>query len=374
MPFYALFILIPLLTGPSLEEKLDLSIKRGAEYLITNQNKDGSWGSHISRGTYNIMASVPGSHKAFKVATSGLCLMALQSIPDGERGETHKKAIGLGLDYMIRNARVKRANGVEMYNVWAFAYGLQSLSMMMPHIKDPKMRQSAEATAKAIIEALEVYQVPDGGWGYFDFDYKAYRPAGTSMSFTTAAILVGLHEAKKAGFKIPEKMLGDAQLSLRRARKADGSYIYGDYLKYLPNMGVNQVKGSISRSAACHMGQFYFGGKVSKEDLKLALTQLLKHQRFADIGRKRPIPHEAWYGTSGYFFLFGQYYSSLAMKELAPKDQQLLIPQYAKILLKLQEPDGSWWDYLLYRYHKPYGTGYALMSLCNLREILRQSK
>ena len=35
----------------------------------------------------------------------------------------------------------------------------------------------------------------------------------------------------------------------------------------------------------------------------------------------------------------------------------------ADLMLDRQEKDGSWWDYPLYDYHQPYGTGYALMTL-----------
>jgi hypothetical protein len=31
--------------------------------------------------------------------------------------------------------------------------------------------------------------------------------------------------------------------------------------------------------------------------------------------------------------------------------------------MAVQEKDGSWWDYPLYNYHRPYGTSFALMSL-----------
>ncbi|HAU59993.1 MAG TPA: hypothetical protein DCW45_06475, partial [Opitutae bacterium] len=35
----------------------------------------------------------------------------------------------------------------------------------------------------------------------------------------------------------------------------------------------------------------------------------------------------------------------------------------AKILVPLQEKDGSWWDFPLYNYHKQYGTSMAILSL-----------
>ena len=36
--------------------------------------------------------------------------------------------------------------------------------------------------------------------------------------------------------------------------------------------------------------------------------------------------------------------------------------------MNVQEPEGSWWDYPLYDYHKPYGTAFALMSLRRCRK------
>ena len=35
----------------------------------------------------------------------------------------------------------------------------------------------------------------------------------------------------------------------------------------------------------------------------------------------------------------------------------------AGFILPLQEGDGSWWDYAMWDYHKPYGTAYAVMTL-----------
>jgi len=35
----------------------------------------------------------------------------------------------------------------------------------------------------------------------------------------------------------------------------------------------------------------------------------------------------------------------------------------ATILIRLQEKDGSWFDYPLYNYHQQYGTAFALMTL-----------
>ena len=37
--------------------------------------------------------------------------------------------------------------------------------------------------------------------------------------------------------------------------------------------------------------------------------------------------------------------------------------QLARVLLPLQEKDGSWWDFPFYDYHQQYGTAMAIMAL-----------
>jgi len=46
--------------------------------------------------------------------------------------------------------------------------------------------------------------------------------------------------------------------------------------------------------------------------------------------------------------------------------------QLAAILIKRQDGDGSWWDFPLYSYHQPYGTGYALMALAWCRDAMER--
>ena len=39
----------------------------------------------------------------------------------------------------------------------------------------------------------------------------------------------------------------------------------------------------------------------------------------------------------------------------------------ARIIIDVQDADGSWWDYPLYDYHQQYGTAYAIMTLHRCR-------
>ena len=52
------------------------AIRRGVDYLVASQRKDGSWGSPASN-LHDIYAPAPGSQRAFQVGSAGLAVSAL---------------------------------------------------------------------------------------------------------------------------------------------------------------------------------------------------------------------------------------------------------------------------------------------------------
>ncbi len=49
------------------------------------------------------------------------------------------------------------------------------------------------------------------------------------------------------------------------------------------------------------------------------------------------------------------------------KDRSKFAAGLAEGVLVCRQPDGSFWDYPLYSYHKPYGTAFALIALARAR-------
>jgi hypothetical protein len=84
---------------------------------------------------------------------------------------------------------------------------------------------------------------------------------------------------------------------------------------------------------------------------------------YIDMGRKRQYPHESWYMTAPYYYYFGHYYTARLIERLGPAAQAQYGPLLANTIVPHQEPDGSWWDYAMWDYHKPYGTAFAVMTL-----------
>ena len=112
-------------TPPS-DSELQDSIKRGVDWLLQDQNKDGSWGSATRTKGLNIYAPIPGAHHAFRAAVTSLSISALIRSED-DRPEVHE-AIRKAEVYLEQKlATVRRAELDALYNVWAHAYAIEAL-------------------------------------------------------------------------------------------------------------------------------------------------------------------------------------------------------------------------------------------------------
>jgi hypothetical protein len=150
----------------------------------------------------------------------------------------------------------------------------------------------------------------------------------------------------------------------QRQHKPDGSYLYGEYLKWQPQHPVNQPGGSLGRSQCCNLAlRLWKDEKITDEVIATWLDRLFARNGWLDMGRKRPIPHESHFAVAGYFFYYGHYYAAQCIELLPPERRAGYQDQLARVILPLQEEDGSWWDFPLYNYHQPYGTAFALMTL-----------
>jgi hypothetical protein len=347
---------------------VEASIRRGIQFLLADQNKNGSWGTAEKTKGLNIFAPVPGAHHAFQTAVTALCVTALIETRDSTPAVT--TAVDRGQAWLLENLpKLRRADSTAIYNVWGHGYGIQALAAL--HQRDSVDSQTKERIREIIVQQydlLDRYESVDGGWGYYDFRAGTKQPASSSISFVNAAVLVAMHEAKTIGVEPPAKLVRRAIDATLRQRKPDHSYLYGEYLWARPQRPVNRPGGSLGRTQSCSAALRLWGDeKVTDEVLDEWLARLFARNLWLDIGRKRPVPHEAHFQVAGYFYYFGHYYAARCIELLPPEKRGEHQDQMVPIMLRLQEKDGSWWDYPLYNYHQQYGTAYALMTLVRCR-------
>ncbi len=349
--------------APSAAE-LDTALKRGTGFLLERQNTDGSWGSARRTKNLNIYAPVPGAHHAFRAAVTSLCVSAL--IETGGEDQRVARAVERGETYLIKELpNVRRAVPRALYNVWAHAYGIRALVRM--YRRRPGERRRRDDIRRLIaqqIDFLKRYESINGGWGYYDFRCKTKRPTSISTSFVTATVLIALHEAARAGVKAPRELTDRAVRSLLLQQNPDFTYQYCESFRFYPARLICRSPGSLGRSQACNLALRLWGdGRITDAVLKTWLDRLFARNGWLSMGRKKPVPHESWCAVAGYFYYYGHFYAAGCIEELPPEERPHFQDHLGRILLDLQETDGSWWDYPMYDYHQAWGTAFAMMTL-----------
>ncbi|MBI1368420.1 MAG: hypothetical protein GC162_07165 [Planctomycetes bacterium] len=355
----------PAAIDPPPPSEIHAAIDRGVTFLLDTQNKDGSWGTPTKTKELNIYAPIPGAHQAFRAAVTSMCISALI-----DTGKAHEPAVAAALDraeaWLFKELpHVKRANTMALYNNWTHTYSIQAL-VRLRTLKpdDASRRQIIDDLVASQIDRLTRYEYVDGGWGYYDFYQETQRPGSPSDSFVTAAVMVALREAQDAGYTIPPRLIERGLGSIEHQRKPDNTYLYSGNFDNYPMRPINRPPGSLGRSQACNAALRLWGDTSITDDiLKTWLDRLFARNGWLSNGRKRPVPHEAPFQVAGYFFYFGHYYAGFCIDALPPTQRPFYQDHLARVLLTLQEKDGSWWDFPFYNYHQQYGTAFALMTL-----------
>jgi len=351
---------------PPTREALDGAIRRGVDFLLKIQNRNGSWGS--ATPDTNLYAPVPGAHDAFRAAVTALAVSALIDSSD-PRPEV-SAAIDRGDTWLLADLpKVRRADMGSLYNVWTHAYGMDALARLQArHAGDDAYLKANRAVIAQQVDRLKRYEFGAGGWGYYDFETHLQRPGGNVPSFTTATVVLALQEARRVGVEVPESMITRGVRAIKQQQKPDFTYLYGGHHWSRPMHEVNQPPGSLGRSQVCNLVLRRMGDeRITDAVLEECLDRLFARNLWLDLGRKRPIPHESYFRVAGYFYYYGHYYAAQCIDELPAEKRDPLHAQLAYRLLPLQEKDGCWWDFPLFNYHQQYGTAMAVMSLVRCR-------
>lgn len=337
------------------------AIVDGVQFIIADQNADGSWGTGLQTRGYEIYNMVPGSQDAFRVATTALCVLALREAEDaGVAVKAVSDTRAKGVEYLITHEGAKRDNGELLYNTWACIYTLQAMVVEMRTSPDPRLK----ATADRALRQMTSYENNVGGWNYYDFQAHTQKPSLGATVFGTSAGVVALREAHETGLELPQPMIDRALRRIKESRRPDGSYLYGSDYQYAPNLPANQLRGSLGRIQAANYAQWVWNMPGMNDAIaRDGFDIFVRDHEWLNMGRKRPMPHEAWYQNSGYYYYFGHYYASRLIGLLPEADRPQRYAALASFVLPYQEEDGSWWDYAMWDYHKPYGTAYAVMTL-----------
>lgn len=349
------------------------AIDRGVKFLLADQRPDGSWGSAEKTKGLNIYAPPPGAHDAFRTAVTSLVVMALieaePKLPEADRTAINQ-AIDRGADWLDKNlSELRRATPDALYNVWGHAYSIEVLVKLHARAGDnAELQKKWKDHAQAQANMLERYSYVGGGWSYYDVVAGSQTPGDAAFSFCTATGLIALKQAEAIGVTFPERLTKKAIASILRQQRPDFSYNYGEYTRLDPRYH-ERPGGSLGRSQACNLALRLYGNERITNDVLVSwLDRLYARNGWLSMGRKRPVPHESYFGVAGYFYYYGHWYAAQCIEQLPESKRPYFQDHLAHIILPLQERDGSWWDYPFYNYHQQYGTAMAVMTLARCQQ------
>lgn len=282
--------------APELTEEAEKAIDRGLKFLISSQNKDGSWSSKDG---------------GYAIAGTSLGLMAFMvegHFPGfGKNGD----ALDRAKKYLLKRSKDSPtgAMGVKMYEIGLFTIAMSELWGMT---SDPDDNKEIQTALERAVEIILRSQSPLGGWRY------APRPDAGQDTSVTAMVFVSLASAREAGVLVPTETIERLTGYLRDQAwdERTGGFGY-------------QGKGY---TIACTAGGVYaaqLAGNRDTEWVSAALNSLENNPKM--FSRK----------DNGHFY-YSHYYAMQAMVQAGEERYAKWYPKIRDSLISLQQSNGSW--------------------------------
>ena len=283
--------------APELTEEAEKAIERGLQYLITSQNKDGSWTS--------------GNEGGYAIAGTSLGLMAFMVEGHFPGFGRYGAALDRAKDYLLKRAKDSPtgAMGVKMYEIGLFTIAMSELWGMT---RNPEDNQQIQVALERVVQIILRSQSPLGGWRY------APRPDSGQDTSVTAMVFVSLASAREAGVLVPTETID----------RLTG---------YLRDQAFDEQRGGFGYQGrgytlACTAGGTYaaqLAGNRDTEWVQAALNSLENDPKM--FSRK----------DNGHYY-YAHYYAMQAMVQAGDERYAKWYPKIRDSLISLQQPNGSW--------------------------------
>ncbi len=280
-------------------EKVDRSVRRGLDLLLTRQKADGTFSTE-QQGKWAGICALGGMALLSRGVRPGL----------GTAGEALARTRDYVLGCVQSNGFVS-SDQTSHGPMYGHGFGTLFLAEVYGQDHHRDLREKLLLAVRLIIRS----QNASGGWRYNP------SPSDADLS-VTACQMMALRAARNAGLEVPKKTIDAAVGYIRRSQNPDGGFMY-------------QVTGGSSRFplTAAAVVALYSAGIYEGEEIQLAIEYIRKHaSENMKPGRDK-------------FFFYAHYYSSQVFWHIGGNAWTQWYSGLKKALLPAQNAQGGWFDF-----------------------------
>jgi hypothetical protein len=322
----------PLPEGVTVE--IDRAIERGIQYLLAQENGDGSWD----------IAPTPGRQGVYACATTGLVGLVFLAHGDTPTRGTHAALIRRITDFLLEGSQpdglITRPN--DYRSMYGHAFAMTFLAQIFGQEPDAARREQIRDVLHRAIQLTARSQSDDGGW--------AYTPNSSEDEGTlTVTQLQALRSCRDAGIVVSKNMIDKGVKYLESSQNPDGSV---RYRAAFSGRNAGEVRPGVSCAAivAWWNAGYYTSGQNVSDKLKATVDYVNRNVYFT------------WNGMEHAEYVC--YYLSQAKWVLGGKEWPKFYKMASQQLLQTQERDGHWQRGAdAQRYGSTFGTAVALIIL-----------
>ena len=282
--------------APELTVEATRAIDKGLGYLLSNQQKDGSWSSDGQ-----------GGHA---VACTSLAMMAFMSKAHFPGFGPYGDQLDRGMKWLLKEAK-KRPDGYMGTVMYEHGFATLAFSELWGMTRDP---DDDDAIKKALEKAVQVIlrsQNPGGGWRY-----QPQADGGEDTS-CTMTVFHALASARQAGIVVPNDTIAKVVKYLKNVHDAEtGGFAYN-------------YKGKMR--FPCTAGGAYIAQLAGQRDTAM-VNAALRHLKSQAPG----------IFTATQYHCYGHYYAIQAMVQAGDEEYSKWYPQIRDALVSQQTAHGAW--------------------------------
>ena len=298
--------------GDELTPEARAAIDRGIEWLVSQQQDDGSFAGQRGGGTA-------------VTSLAAIALMAGGHLPGRGR---HGQVVSRAVDYVLASAQPSgllcetEAGGVMYHHGFA--------ALLLGEVYGMTRDDRVKEPLRRAVRLIEQSQNPEGGWRYQPVPIEA------DISVTICQVMA-LRAARDAGIKVEKKVIDDAIEYVKKCQNADGGF------DYMLNRGSNS---DFARSAA-GVATLYYAGIAGGEEIESGLRYVMEF-----------LPGDGLAGRTPHYF-YGHYYAAQATFLSGGEAWATWFPAIRDELIATQSEAGFWQG----QQGNEYGTAMALIIL-----------